>query len=88
LPPVEGVAHDNRGDEESVSTLTIPTTADQLPPCELLELDPPCEVCDDTGEVTEAAGRAGRAILPCTNCNAYDVQQELLHDQFNESRED
>lgn len=59
-----------------------------VPPCEALELEPPCEVCDDTGEVTEAAGRGGRAILPCTNCDAYDRLQEQLADEYNQSRED
>lgn len=60
--------------------------ADQAPPCEALELEPPCEVCDGTGEVTEAAGRAGRATLPCLNCNAYDLQQELQADLYTEPR--
>ncbi len=70
-----------------MDTPTVRPTTD-TPPCELLELEPPCDVCDGTGEVTDAPGRGGRAILPCLNCNAYDLQQELLADLYNESRED
>lgn len=70
-----------------MSTTTVSAATD-LPPCELVEVDSPCDVCDDTGEVTEAAGRAGRAILPCTNCDTYDRQQSLLADLYLESRED
>ena len=47
-----------------------------------------CEVCDGTGEVIDAPGRAGRLVQPCLNCDAYDRQQELLADQYNDTRED
>lgn len=70
-----------------MDTPTLPPATD-MPACELVELEPPCDVCDGTGIVTEAAGRAGRAILPCLNCDAYDRLQELQEDSYNESRED
>lgn len=65
-----------------------PPTDSMLLPCELGDLEPPCEVCDGTGEVLDAPGRGGRAILPCLDCDAYDLQQELLADQYTESRKD
>lgn len=71
-----------------MDTITLPSTPDELPPCELEGLEPPCEVCDGTGEVTDAPGRYGRPVHPCTNCDAYDVRQELLRDLYTESRED
>lgn len=70
-----------------MDTATVRPTTD-TPPCELLELEPVCDVCDGTGEVTDAPGRGGRAILPCLNCDAYDRLQEQLADQYNDSRED
>jgi len=70
-----------------VDTATVRPTTD-TPPCELEELEPLCDVCDGTGEVTDAPGRAGRAILPCLNCDAFDRLQEQLADQYNDSRED
>ena len=60
-----------------MDTRTVPAPAD-MPPCETAELEPPCEVCDGTGEVTDAPGRGGRAILPCMNCDAYDTHLQLL----------
>lgn len=43
---------------------------------DMVELDGPvCDVCDDTGEVRDAPGAGGRAILPCHNCDAYDNNQ-------------
>lgn len=60
----------------------------ELPPCELTELEPPCEVCDGTGEVTDAPGRYGRPVMPCLSCDAYDRLQQQLADQYDDSRED
>lgn len=71
-----------------MDTNTVPPATDELPPCELLELEQPCDVCDGTGEVIDAPGRYGRRVQPCLNCDAYNLQQELQADLYTESRED